>query len=344
MELCSTKKRSLVSSVLLLAVVTTGYLLYYNGLFREADRTRESTRLIKIKGSSVSFPALTSKDVESVRAFLFFIGCPRSGHSILGSMIDAHPDAIVAHEYNLFTKMERDPVSDRTALYNTLYGNSYKQAVKGWRSGEHSFGLKGYDLKLNQTSSWQGRFRTLRVIGDKSGGMTTRVFKKDHQLFSKLYHNLSNLVRVPIKVIHVVRNPYDMIATTLMYRFSEVKRQKANYSEDHPLENEGHVTQAMKSIYTEAQAVNDMIQELNLTVLEIHNVDFISKPKKVIRQVCLFLGLQCTNGYVKICVDNVFRKPSMTRHSLVWSKETREFIDNNILSFPFFERYSFESD
>ena len=342
------KRTALVFSLLLLAVLTTGYLRYYNkglGLFSDAERTWERVHRhpARLK-TKVSVPVLSKEDVENVRVFMFFIGCPRSGHSILGSMIDSHPDAVVAHEYNLFSKLANDPVSNRTSLYNTLYGNSYKQALSGWRSGEHSFSLKGYNLSLNQSSSWQGRFRTLRVIGDKSGGMTSRLYKKHGQLFSKLYRDLSELVRVPIKVIHVVRNPYDMIATTLMYRFSRVRRQKANFTKDHPLNNETHVVQAMKSMYSEVQAVNNMIQELKLTVLEVHNIDFVNDPEKVIRQVCSFLGLQCSEEYIKMCVANVFRKPSVTRHSLVWSKATREFIDNRILSFPFFQRYSFESN
>ena len=35
-----------------------------------------------------------------LRSFCLFIGYPRSGHSLLGSLLDAHPDIAIAHEVN----------------------------------------------------------------------------------------------------------------------------------------------------------------------------------------------------------------------------------------------------
>ncbi len=78
-------------------------------------------------------------------------------------------------------------------------------------------------------------------------------------MFTTLYNRLSAVVGVLIKVIHVVRNPYDMIATCLLYRFSDVK-----HSADHPLNNPSNVSQAMKSLYSEASAILDMSKRVFL--------------------------------------------------------------------------------
>src|SRR5262245_54048072 len=40
-------------------------------------------------------------DLSSVRTFLLFIGHPRSGHSLVGSLLDAHPSMVVSHELDV---------------------------------------------------------------------------------------------------------------------------------------------------------------------------------------------------------------------------------------------------
>ena len=336
-----------------LGILAAGYYLGSNSEELKLSRKHVQEKLNTIRignGSRVrvvpSLKSLSAKDVNDVETFLFFIGYPRSGHSILASMIDAHPNAIVAHEFNVFRKLNShsDLLTNKTALYNALCQSSGKQLAHGWRSMDHSFTAKGYSLKLDGSQSWQGKFRRLRVIGDKSGGVTVRMYKDKPSSFNQIFQQLSKLVQVPLKAIHMVRNPYDMLATRLLYRFSDQRRQKANYTSAHPVDNPGNVTQAMRSLFLEAKAVVDMSKELSLSVLEVHNVDFIENPRQEMKRVCQFLGLQCSTAYLDMIVQSTFTKLSVTRHSLVWRREARKFIDTHILSFPFFNRYSFSKD
>lgn len=300
-------------------------------------------RLISTR-TNKTVKSVTFKDVLDVQSFVFFIGYPRSSHSILASLIDSHPNAIIAHEFNLFPQL-MNPTNgflvNRTLLYKALYKNSHYHSTHGWRSREHSFQTKGYSLQLN--SSWQGTYRRLRVIGDKSGGITARAYRDNPTVISQIYQELTRLVRVPIKVIHVIRNPYDMIATRLLYRFSDIKRQKANYSSQFPLNCPVNTSQAMKSFYGEAKAVLEMSQALNMNVLEMHNVDLVRNPKREMKRVCKFLKLQCSTWYLDLIANSIFKSVSITRKSIVWSDEVRDFIDTQILSLPFFKRYSFDS-
>ena len=345
------RQRCCLSMVLLLAglgILATGYYLGSKSeelkLYREHVWDKQTS--VKTGNGVAPHKSLSAKDVNDVETFLFFIGYPRSGHSILASMIDAHPNAIVAHEFNVFPKLygHLDLLTNKTALYNALYQNSGKQLAHGWRSMDHSFTSKGYSLKLEGSQSWQGKFRRLKVIGDKSGGITVRMYRDRPSPFIQVYQQLSKLVHVPLKAIHMVRNPYDMLATRLLYRFSNQRRQKANFTSAHPVNNPGNVSQAMKNLYSEAKAVVDMSRELSLSVLEVHNVDFIENPRREMRRMCQFLGLQCSTAYLDMVVQSTFTKLSVTRHSLVWREEARRFIDTHILSFPFFNRYSFSKD
>ena len=159
---------------------------------------------------------LPNSVINHVHRFLFFVGYARSGHIIIASMLDAHPNVVIAHEYVLFVKWEREPAqhSNKTWLFNPLYNNSRFSVYRGLRTQQAL--KKGYTLAI--PGSWQGRYDPssgISVIGDKSGGMTAQVFRKNRKHFISLYQDLQDTVQMPIHVIHVVRNPYDNIATML---------------------------------------------------------------------------------------------------------------------------------
>ncbi|XP_064382777.1 uncharacterized protein LOC135331518 [Halichondria panicea] len=344
MDLVQGRMKSCLLSALVLAgvgILAAGYYLRVNTI--EVKMSRKRMKYILPNG--IQSLVLTVKDVQDVQSFVFFVGYPRSGHSVLASMMDAHPNAILAHEFNLFPKLDSNHSlrSDRMSLYKALYKNSYKQSTQGWRSMNPAFQSKGYGLTLNNSLSWQGRYRRLRVIGDKSGGITARLYRSHGRRFTTLYKQLSELVKVPIKVIHVVRNPYDMLATRLLYKFSDVKREKAHYTPYHPLNNPSNVTKAMMSLYSEAEAVLNMTKALQLDILEVHNVDFIRNPKEEMGNVCKFIGLQCSSGYLNMVARSTFNDLSITRRSVLWSDEARHFMKTKMLLLPFFKRYSYES-
>ena len=123
---------------------------------------------------------LSRSDINSIKYFLLFIGWPRSCHSIVGSLLDAHPNVIVAHEFFLFTKLSEDKeLSNRSRLYNQLYRNSYMSAKEGWRTSNKT--QKGYSLDM--AGSWQGQFTKLEVIGDKCGGELIRSYAQNSKKF-----------------------------------------------------------------------------------------------------------------------------------------------------------------
>ena len=35
---------------------------------------------------------------ETIQLYCMFVGYPRSGHSLVGTLLDAHPDIVIAHE------------------------------------------------------------------------------------------------------------------------------------------------------------------------------------------------------------------------------------------------------
>lgn len=294
-----------------------------------------------------NLPMLSQSDINQVENFLFFMGYPRSGHSIVASCLDAHPDIVVGHEFNLFPKLLQPDMHvqlvNRSILYNGLYQNSIRSSKLGWRSMQHNYQKKGYSLHINSSNSWQGRFKRLRVIGDKSGGVTTRCFRDHPVLFAKVYEELLETVRVPMKVLHVVRNPYDMIATRILYRVGSEKGKKSKYSMQNPLKDRRNVVQALNSLETEAKTVSDFSNRWKSVTHEVHNMDFIQDTPKSLRSICQFLGVECSESYLKVCSDATFNKTTRPRHAIFWSNSQRRNVDVMIKKYPFFSRYSFDS-
>ena len=93
-----------------------------------------------------------------------FIGYPRSSHSLVGALLDAHPQIIIPHEYHIVDKWDiyRDDAlktsgMQKYLLFYNLQSMSTWQATFGARAKEPAFlddGINSY----NVPGGWQGSF------------------------------------------------------------------------------------------------------------------------------------------------------------------------------------------
>ena len=106
--------------------------------------------------------------------------------------------------------------------FNELYKNSYISSKCGWRSDSNT--SKGYNLDVG--SQWAGMFCQLRVIGDKSGGTTSDLMEsgKGRKCLEQMVSDLN----MSVIAVHIVRNPYDMIATDILCQLSARGHTKAS--------------------------------------------------------------------------------------------------------------------
>ena len=93
------------------------------------------------------------RDLET---FCTFIGYPRSGHTLIGSLLDAHPQAMIADELDAL-RYNQAGFSRRQIFYLLLRNSRISAAGGRERTGYH----------YRVPGQWQGRFEKLRVIGDK---------------------------------------------------------------------------------------------------------------------------------------------------------------------------------
>ena len=258
--------------------------------------------------------------------------------------MDAHPNMIIASQINIFGNLAEEETSwDKAVLFDELYRKSYCDATCGQRS-VHAVAFKGYTLNISD--SLQGRYTNLKVIGDKQGGKASTVYALYPLKFAKFYEKLSKSLDVPFRLIHVVRNPYDMIVTRVLiakglhdqYASGEINSTNKGDAGSEAMYAETN------DLFKQVKAVDDMIPALNLTVLEIHSADFIKDPKHTLRSICTFLDLKCPEDYLQACYDKTYRSVSRTRDVLVWDEQLIEDIESKMKQHTFLRRYSFHGD
>ncbi len=153
--------------------------------------------------------ARTGPDLEDLAYFSFFIGYARSGHTLVATMLNAHPEVVIAHELDA-VRFVRHRFS-RRQLYSLLLRRDQQFGSIGrtW---------SGYQYEI--PDQFQGRFERLRVIGDKRARSSVLQIAQRSEADGPAQRR----VKVPIRVFHVTRNPFDNIAT-------EARRHKMSLAE-----------------------------------------------------------------------------------------------------------------
>lgn len=291
-----------------------------------------------------NFKPITKEQAKQVEKFLFFTGYPRSGHSIVGSLLDAHPHITLSYSFFLFRGLLNPEkkskievlLQNKTLFYNVLYEKSYQYSKVSINKS-----AKGYTL--NVPGLWSGKFDRLRVIGDKSALPTTLGYSSHSaSWFKKRYDHLRESVGVPLVGIHVVRNPFDMIATHMLYRiqsFSWKKKKNDTRANDRDI-----LQEYVDFFFDKAKAVMEMIPLCDMKVLEIHSEDLVHNTRREMTRACQFLEVECSEDYLSACENKVYKNTSRTRDKVVWPSDVRAQVEEKIKEYPFFRGYTFESD
>lgn len=257
------------------------------------------------------------KDFESIESFCLFIGYPRSGHSFLGALLDAHPQIVIAMEEDALHLIKHR--FSKNQLYYCLIKNSYNFTHKLnniWT---------GYSYAV--PNSYQGRYKKLKVIGDKKGGRSAILLGME----PKLYDILKERVQCDVKLFHIIRNPFDDISTMVIRNLNRYK------GSEHLLHKE------KVGLYFE-KVENNARHRLNpkLSVLDIYHEDFIAAPVEQLEKMINFLELEADDLYYKNCAAITYKTPHKSRYEIKWPDELKQKVLAKIENYDFLKRYSFD--
>lgn len=249
--------------------------------------------------------------LESVETLALFVGYRRSGHSLVGALLDAHPDVAMAHGLDLLLHVRYR--FRREQILALIVENARQRAAEGRIVTGYSYAVPG---------QWQGRERRLRVIGSTRGGATARTLAEQPEVVEKV----AAVMELPVRWIHVVRNPFDNISTmALRGRRREIDAATSDY---------------LRLIEGSARLRTRVGPE---ALLDLRHEDLVADPSAVLRRLAAWLGLDAPEDWVRDCASIVFDAPHQTRHDASWTPEQIERVSKEIARHPFLAGYRFDS-
>lgn len=249
-------------------------------------------------------------DYDEIECYCMFIGYPRSGHTLVGSLLDAHPDVVISHELDALRYLRAG--FSREQIFSLIL---HKDKVFTGKGREWT----GYDYAIE--GLWQGRYRNLKVIGDKKGGGSSRHLQAKPDIIKKLRET----VQLPIKLIHIVRHPLDNIAT-----------HKRKWSVQPSLQ------EAIDSYFKRVEANAKLKSEVAENEwCELSHEEFIDQPEASLTKLIEFLEVEPYEDYIKAAAEKVFKSPSNSRNKIEWPQEMIDQVAERSQKYDFLKDYEF---
>jgi hypothetical protein len=256
-----------------------------------------------------------SSTLEHARIFCCFVGHGRSGGSLVGALLNAHPNVVMSNELNALRRIRFGMQEDD--LYRLIYIVSKRQVSRGSRGGGgYSYGVPG---------QWQGRHRDILVIGDRKAGATAQELIAHPEILGLVERR----IRLTKRFVHVVRNPLDTIATTVR------KTSRARDATDAE-----HLEREIRNYFARCQAVKDVESHFGLN--SVHYLDhekLLSAPHEALEGLCSFLALESPEDYVRACAGILMRSPHRTRTMINWQFKHLQDIKSHMRRFAWLERF-----
>jgi len=248
--------------------------------------------------------------LADLERFCFFVGYARSGSTLIGALLNAHPEVVVANELDVLRQV--DLGLSRNRIFSLLLDRERQFAAMGYQ-------WTGYDYTV--PGQYQGRFERLRVIGDKRAGRSTHRLGENPELLDLV----RSTVGMPIRVIHVVRNPFDNVATMARRGQRGLSPAIANYLQ---------LSRTVDCIRTRLEP-----DEL----LDVRYESFTEHPEQHLLELCTFLGVHASADYLKSCASLVHPSTTRSRDTLLWSPAERFEIEAVIERCPVLAGYEFDA-
>lgn len=247
-----------------------------------------------------------------VRAFCVVVGHTKSGASLLGGLLDAHPDVVMSDEHDALRYVEAG--FTREQLWHALDRGARAEARRGRITARR---LEPYDVALPGQS--QGRSDAPRVVGDTTTGRTTRRLGADPLLFGRVRELVAPAT---VRVVHVVRNPFDPISVMVVRGRRTMRDAVDRYFAD-----------CTTLLALRSQLPPDVVHE-------VRHEDVVADPRASIGRCCDVLGVARDPEHLAAVEAKVGPRPS-PRHTLVsWSPRWIREVERRIGEVDFLEGYT----
>lgn len=277
-------------------------------IYRRLDNTR---RYALTAYQSYRQPGL----FQDVKTFCLFIGQVKSGGTLLGALLDAHPSVVLADEIDALRYVAAGFKRDQ--IFHLLLKGAKREAMRGRITARR---LTPYSLAV--PGQWQGRHQQIQVIGDSKAGPSTRQFGEDPRLLEQLQVVLHT---VDLRIVQVVRNPYDPISAMMM---------RSGRSFEDAIE---HYFDYCRTLAT----LRRRLPERCLTA--VHYEQFVQQPRQTLSSLCQFVQIEADDAYLTACAGIVKPTPDQYRQQVTWTPHWISVVRDRMRPFDFLAGYTYEN-
>lgn len=236
-------------------------------------------------------------DLSHLEYFVMFVGNPRSGTTLVRTWLDAHPNVVIGNEVHTLRLMKAG--KNWPAVVGRVLENSSRFAKNPTWTG-YSYRIPNYPRSSREM---------ITVIGDKRAAGTTKALIEEPALLFDLF----NFSPLPIRFIHCVRHPYDVIATRT--RRNELAME---YNHERYFQLEKGAAHLFSLLGPEQ-------------CKRIYHEALIANPTDVLQDLLQFLGLTAEPAYLKACQAMIYDKPHQSRFKSEWTAQAMAAVEQEAL-------------
>lgn len=240
-------------------------------------------------------------DYSRLECYCLFAGYPRSGHSLVGSIVDAHRYMMLGDEIETTTfAMEGH---SQEYIFDRLVARSKKVA-------------------RTYIDSWQRNCKELRVIGDKPRPPLAWSLKREKpwRVDPTAGLKLLETIQIPVKIVHVLRNPFDTIAAIKIHNWTNTLDEAAN-------------------LFFSTFDANMQVREMGWPWTDVYLEGLIHSPKEVVGALCDFLEQDAPPDYLAACAEAIWLSPRRRTSEVEWPAHLTESILFEIGQRPLLSEY-----
>ena len=270
---------------------------------------------------------------RQVERYLVTLGYNRAGSTLIGACLNAHPEFVVSIGRSVlkdFVAFRRLQWSSRGRFVRLILEHDRSRLGAGRSHGGYPYAV---------ANQWQGKHTRLRVVGDKSSVQSTESLYTRRDM-------LSAMRLAPLRILLVLRNPYDIIAArhldSLKERKSIAFQSRRDFNPE-PAERPCVGNEALMWFETLSVKLRSVLASFpESDILPVRHEDFVSAPKEKLRAMVAFYGLDCTDDYLNSCASIVFSSPQQTRRKVRWTDAQIANVAQAIGKYPWLEGYDFD--
>jgi hypothetical protein len=253
---------------------------------------------------------------RDVRTFCFFVGHNKSGTSLVGGLLDAHPNVILSDEVDVLQYVEAG--FSRDQIFHLLLKGSRAEARKGRVTARR---LQPYSYWVQ--GGWQGRIANKPLaVGDSTSGSSTRRLGESPDLLDRLPRRMDG---VDVRLIQVIRNPFDPISVSIV-------RGRRTFQD------------AIDRYFSACETLVEIRNRVGTSsLLAVRYETFVADPERGLEKVCRFVGVDADPEYLSACARIIRRRPDRSREMVEWTRSRIAQVERQIATFDFLDGYSYGS-